>query len=110
MISKGNSSTKALISLLILAIFIWGVGKPAFFPSLRLIQDTQWDTSLFLPTLGKKLLSFLWVVPVGLGFLGWARWFQKLLFPKTEKSVSRFLGLALALSFFSLYVFGLAIN
>ncbi len=110
MTSKGNSSAKALVSLLILALFIWGVGKSAFFPSLRLLQDTQWDSSFFFPAFGIKLLSFLWVLPVGLGFLGWARWFQYLFFPKVEKEPARLLGFAITLSFFSLYVFGLAIN
>jgi len=110
MSGKEKSPLKVLLSLLILVFFIWGVGKSAFFPSLHLLQDTQWDTSLFLPVFGKKLLSFLLVVPAGLGFLGWARWFKNLLFSKIERSASRLLGLALALSFFSLYVFGLAIN
>jgi hypothetical protein len=101
---------KTLASLLILALFIWGVGESAFFPSLRLLQDTQWDRSLFFSTITRKVISFLWIIPVGFGFLGWARWFRAAFFLKVEKDEAHLLGFSLALAFFSLYVFGLAIN
>src|SRR5258708_17025507 len=107
---KEKSLIKVLLSLLILLLFVWGVGKSAFFPSFRLLQDTQWDTSLFVSAFSEKLCSFLWMIPIGLGFLGWTGWFKKFLFPKFEKNTARLLGVALCLSFFSLYVFGLAIN
>ncbi|HTC19732.1 MAG TPA: hypothetical protein VK859_02725, partial [bacterium] len=101
---------KTLASLLILALFIWGVGGSAFFPSLRLLHDTQWDGSLFLPTITQKVISFLWVLPVGLGLMGWTRWFKGLFFPKVKTNEANLLGFSLAVAFFSLYVFGLAIN
>jgi 4-amino-4-deoxy-L-arabinose transferase-like glycosyltransferase len=99
-----------LASWLILALFIWGIGKSALFPSLRLFQDTQWDGSLFFPAMIRKLTPLLWVMPVGLGLMGWARWFKTLFFLKVKKDEGDLLGLSLALSFFSLYVFGLAVN
>jgi hypothetical protein len=101
---------KTLFSLLILALYIWGVGESAFFPSLRLLRDTQWDGSLFVPTIIQRVISFLWVLPVGLGLMGWARWFKTLFFRKVKMSEANLMGFSLALAFFSLYVFGLAIN
>ncbi|HEY5039963.1 MAG TPA: hypothetical protein VIJ93_12915, partial [bacterium] len=110
MIVKVKSGTKAFASLLILAFFIWGVGKSPFFPSLRLLQDTQWDFSLFLPSLIKKILALLWLFPVSLGFWGWASSLKTLFFKKIEPGTAHLLGMAVSLGFFSLYVFGLAIN
>ena len=101
---------KTLASLLILALFIWSIGKSAFFPSLRLLQDTQWDGSIFFSTMSKRVISFLWIVPVGFGFTGWARWFKATLFPKIEKNKGYLIGFSLTLVFFSLYIFGLAVN
>src|SRR5258708_7492296 len=110
MISKGNSSVKALASLLILLLFVWGIGKAPFLPSLRLLQDTQWNLSLFFPFLIRKVAAFLWLVPVGLVFWGWKKSLKGLFFKKIEPGTANFLGMAVTLSFFSLYVFGLAIN
>ncbi len=101
---------KTLASLLILAIFIYGIGKSPFFPSLKLLQDTQWNGNFFFPTIIQRGVSFLWLVPIGFGFMGWARWFKAGFFPKTEKSVALLLGFSLALGFFSLYIFGLSVN
>jgi hypothetical protein len=112
-VKRGKSTgipIQPLVSLAFLALFLWGVGKAPFLPSLRLLQDTQWDPALFWPTWGLRLLSFLWIVPAGLGLLGWSRWFQKWFFKKVGTGDARLLGLALGLALFSLYVFGLAVN
>ncbi len=101
---------KTLASLLILAFFIWSVGKSSFFPSLKLFQDTQWDESLFFPALSHRALSLLWIVLIGFGFIGWARWFKGILFPTNDKKITFLFGFSLALVFFSFYVFSLAIN
>ena len=99
-----------LLSLALLALFIWGAGKTAFFPSLKLLQDTPWDLSFFWPAWEQRFLSFLWIIPVVLGFWGWSCWFRRLFFPEVEERTGGLLGLSLALSFFSLFVFGLAVN
>jgi len=98
------------MSVLILALFIWGMGKSAFFPSLRLLQNTQLDFSLFAPLFGKKILSFLLLVPIMLGFSGWGSWLRVLFFQKMEKDAANLIALSAALALFSLYVFDLAIN
>src|SRR5581483_4463552 len=91
-------------------LFIWGMGKSAFFPSLRLLQNTQLDFSLFAPLFGKKILSFLLLIPIMLGFSGWGSWLRVLFFQKMEKDAANLIALSAALALFSLYVFDLAIN
>jgi hypothetical protein len=101
---------KSLISFLLLALFAWGVGKPALFPSLRLFHDTPWDASLFFPLWGAKALVLLWMIPIGFGFLGWTRVFKEY-FPKTlNPEAGRLMGASLSLCAFAFYVFGLGIN
>ena len=99
-----------MLSVLILALFIYGTGWNSFFPSLRLLQDTQWDLSGWAPIWSVRFLSFLWLVPMGLGFLGWAKGLRKLFFNEIEPEAALLMGWALALSFFSLFVLGLAVN
>ena len=107
---EGESLKKTLLSFLILVLFIYGIGQPSFFPSARLFQETEWDFSLLIPLWADRLISFLWIIPVGLGFGGWARQLRSSFFNQMEPEIGDFLGVSLALSFFSLYVFGLGIN
>ena len=106
---------KTLVSFLILLIFFYGVGfygdgPHALFPSLRLLQDTQWNPAFLWSSSAEKVLALLLCAPIGLGFIGWASFFQNLFLPNIEKKAAKLLGLFLGLSFFSFYVFGLAIN
>jgi hypothetical protein len=91
-------------------LFLWGMGRGAFFPSLRLLLDTQWDLSLFPGLMGRKMLSFCWLVPIGLGLMGWVRVLQITVLRKVEPPIAFWIGLALSVVFFSFLVFGLAIN
>lgn len=95
---------------MLLIIFIFGVGKSGFFPSLRLIHDSTLDMNNFLPLLKAKLGSVLWFLFAGLGVIGWVGTFQRLL-PRKRK-VDRFtiLGAILNLAGFSLWEFGLGVN
>lgn len=97
-------------SFLILLLFLWGMGKNAFLPSLRILADTQWDISLFPGLMGKKLLIFLWIIPISLGFLGWIRIFETTMLRKIDPRVTFWLGLVLTVGIFSLYIFSLGIN
>src|SRR5690348_9782158 len=110
MASREKAHLKSLASLVFFLIFLWGVGIPSLFPSLRLLKDTSWDSSFFFPTWGQRFISFLWIVPVGLGFLGWNRWFRGLFFAKIEKSAADLLGYSLTLTLFSLFISELAVN
>ncbi len=101
---------KSLLSLALLCLFLWGVGQQPFFPSFRLIRDTEWNLALFFPIWGQRLLSLVWVFPLGLGFLGWSRLLRVKFFSSIEKGAGTFLGLSLTLALFSLYVFSLGIN
>ena len=101
---------KTLLSLLILAVFIAGMGRATWLPSLRLLQDTQWDGSLFIPTWSGRCFYFLWIIPAGIGFLGWSVKLRAVFLRGIDQSAAPLLGWALAVSLFSLYVFGLAIN
>lgn len=106
---------KTLASCLILTLFIYGIGfygngSHVFSPSLRLLQDTQWDFSFLWTQGAEKILAIFLLIPVSLGFLGWAVSLKKIFFPKIESPAASLLGFFLAFSFFSLYVFGLAIN
>jgi len=106
---------KTLASGLILALFIYGVGfygnaPHALFPSLRLLQDTNWNFSFFWPLGSEKALAVLLLIPVGSGFFGWAVYLKEVFFPKMESPAAELSGYLLGVSLFSLYVFGLAVN
>lgn len=110
MTASVKSPIKALASLSLLALFILGVGKPAFFPSLRLLKDTQWDFSLFPQLGGEKLLAMGWMLLIGPGFWGWALALESGLFKKKQAPAGPLIGMAVAVALFSLYVLGLSIN
>jgi hypothetical protein len=99
-----------LISFLILLLFLWGMEKGSFFPSLRLLTDTSWDVSLFPRLMSEKILSLCWLIPIGLGFMGWIRTLEITMLRRIEPYASLWMGLGLTICFFSFYVFGLAIN
>ena len=112
---KGGILKKTLAASLILALFIYGVGfygsdPHALLPSLRLLRDTQWNFSLFGAQGAEKLLALFILILVGVGFIGWMVFLKAVLFPRIEDGIAELLGLALGLTFFSLYVFGLSIN
>jgi hypothetical protein len=98
------------ISFIILLLFLWGMGRDAFFPSLRLLLDTQWDLSLFPGMMGRKMLSLCWLVPIGLGLMGWVRVLRVTVLRRVEPPIAFWTGLALSVVFFSFFVFGLAVN
>lgn len=100
----------SLVSVVFLALFLWSIGLQSFFPSLRLLQDTQLDFSFFFQTWSLRALSFLWLIPVCLGFLGWSRFLKGLFFPALEKSVAGYLGFSLCIASFSLYILVLGVN
>ncbi len=101
---------KTVASFLILTVFTYSVGKSTFFPSLRLLKDSEWNFLFFLPLWEQRLAAFFWIFLIGLGLLGWARAFQKILFEKMNKPIAVFLGMVISLALFSLYVFGLGTN
>src|SRR5271154_5983676 len=99
-----GSILRSSASLALLALFIWGIGLSTFFPSLKLLQDTQWDFSLFFPIWSQRFLSFLWFVPIGLGFLGWTRVIETIFLKKILPEAGPILGMSVSLCLFSLYV------
>lgn len=106
---------KVLASCLILGFFVFGVGFYGSPPhalklSLNLLHDTQWDPSFLWRLSADKALALILCLPTGLGFLGWAVFFQNFFFPRAENKTAKLLGLSLGLGFFSFYVFGLGIN
>ncbi len=105
-----ESLKKTIVSLLILALFIYGLGTSAFFPTLKILRDMNWDFSIW-PRLGfKKMVCLLWLIPIGLGFFGWARILKSTLLRGMGDSETQLLTVALNVCFFSFTVFGLAIN
>jgi len=82
----------------------------AFFPSLQMLKDTQWNISLF-PVLGlKKAAALFWIIPVGLGFFGWVRWIRNSLLTDLKGPMVGLTAWAIALCFFSFYCFALGVN
>jgi hypothetical protein len=82
----------------------------AFFPSLQMFKDTQWDFLLF-PVLGfKKAEALLWLIPVGLGLFGWVRWTRKSLLSSLDGPLTGLAAWAVAICFFSFYCFVLGVN
>jgi len=100
----------SLASLVFLVLVLWGIGLKPFWLSFEPLLDTQWDLSYLSPTWGQRFMSLLWLIPVGLGFLGWSRLLKGVFFPTLKNSSARFLGLSLTLSLFSLYVLFLGVN
>lgn len=109
-IKRIGTILKSLVSLALLALFIWGIGKSSFLPSLRLLQDTKWDFSLFFPVWGQRLLVFFWFIPVGLGFVGWTKIIESVFLKKVDPQAVPILGMSVSLCLFSLYAFALGIN
>ncbi len=106
---------KTLASFLILALFVFGIGfygtgAHALFPSLRLLQDTQWDFSLLWEQGSEKVSALFLLIPISFGFVGWTGFLQNSLFPKVENRIAKPLAFSLSISLFSIYVFGLSIN
>lgn len=108
--NEGARLKRALLSLLVLAAFIVGIGSSAWFPSLRLLWDTQWDPSLGVALWSLRINAFLWLIPVMIGFCGWMAALETLLLNKLRTEFKTALGLGITLSFFSFFSFGLAIN
>jgi len=82
----------------------------AFFPSLQTLKDTQWDFSLF-PAIGlKKVEALLWLVPIGLGFLGWARRVRVSLLGVLDGPGVGLAAWGVTLCLFSFYCFALGVN
>jgi hypothetical protein len=101
---------KSVLSLFLLGLFLYGVKVSAFLPSLQMLKDTQWDISLF-PIFGvEKAEALLWLIPVGLGLLGWARLVRQHLLRPLDGRLVRLLALAITLSFFSFHCFALGVN
>jgi len=101
---------KCIGSLLLLGLFLYSMKASAFFPSLQMIKDTQWDFSIF-PVLGlKKVEAFIWLVPIGLGFCGWIRGIRNSLLAGRKGPMVRLTAWAIALCFFSFYCFALGVN
>ena len=86
------------------------MGKESFFPSLRTLRDTELELSVFPSLFLKKIIAILWLVPIGLGIMGWMAALRDTFLRKLEESAGNLMALALAVSFFSLYVFALGIN
>gem|GEM_PF-1211505 len=101
---------KSIGSLFLLCLFVYAMKSSAFFPSLQMLKDTQWDLSLF-PVLGlKKAEALLWLIPIGLGFFGWVRWIRCSLLSSLDGLVVDLAAWAVALCFFSFYCFALGVN
>jgi hypothetical protein len=97
----------------------------AFFPSLQMLKDTQWDLSLFpllelkkvnvifwFPTIVsiKKIGSILLLPFYFLGFLGWMVCIRRIFLRSLKGPIVNVAALAMAVSFFSLYCFALGVN
>lgn len=106
----GRPLIKTSLALLFLVLFVGGMGRSAFFPSMRLLQDTAWDFSLFPVLFPQKILAIGLMALALLGFLGWAGLLRAFLFPRMEKGTGLLLGFSVALSVFALFTWALAVN
>src|SRR5262245_35543246 len=97
-------------SFLFLVFFIFGVETSAFFPSLRMFRDIQWDFSLLSKSWTEKLYALPGLALAAIGFWGWTVRIRKCFLGKVEEAAAPLLALCGAVVFFSVYLWGLAIN
>jgi hypothetical protein len=108
--APGCALKKTLFSLLVLVLFVLGVGKDPLLPSLRILAETSWDPSLFPRLWSEKSLAIIAFSLTILGFFGWAGWLRELFLKGLEGPSASFVGLSISIVLFSLYVWGLAVN
>lgn len=106
----GKTLIRPLLSILLLLLFAFGLGKDAWIPPLRLLQDTPWDLALWPGSLWPKLVAALLFAGTALGLLGWAGLLRRFLMPKAKDAQSLLLSFGVSLGLFSLWAWGLAVN